>query len=152
MEEDEDNEDDEDEIMLDVDGNPPEQDSDRQIKYKHWITPGIIAGGDKKKSEKARLRKGVNILVSTPGRLLDHLQNTNSFDISQLRWVVLDEADRLLELGFEETIKSIIQLIQEKAIYATRRTLPGTANNNNNNNSNNKNKNNTGNFNKNNNS
>ncbi|ORY72989.1 DEAD-domain-containing protein, partial [Neocallimastix californiae] len=100
------------------------EDSDRQIKYKHWITPGIIAGGDKKKSEKARLRKGVNILVSTPGRLLDHLQNTNSFDISQLRWVVLDEADRLLELGFEETIKSIIQLIQEKAIYATRRKLP----------------------------
>ncbi|KAL6628118.1 P-loop containing nucleoside triphosphate hydrolase protein [Neocallimastix sp. 'constans'] len=112
-----------------------EQDSDRQIKYKHWITPGIIAGGDKKKSEKARLRKGVNILVSTPGRLLDHLQNTNSFDISQLRWVVLDEADRLLELGFEETIKSIIQLIQEKAIYATRNSKNGLFNNKNANNS-----------------
>ncbi|OUM61445.1 hypothetical protein PIROE2DRAFT_24694, partial [Piromyces sp. E2] len=108
------------------------QDSDRQIKYKHWITPGIIAGGDKKKSEKARLRKGVNILVSTPGRLLDHLQNTNSFDISQLRWVVLDEADRLLELGFEETIKNIIQLIQEKAIYATPNGQLFNKNNNNN--------------------
>ncbi|KAG4088216.1 P-loop containing nucleoside triphosphate hydrolase protein [Neocallimastix lanati (nom. inval.)] len=104
---------------MEEDDEDENEDSDRQIKYKHWITPGIIAGGDKKKSEKARLRKGVNILVSTPGRLLDHLQNTNSFDISQLRWVVLDEADRLLELGFEETIKSIIQLIQEKAIYAT---------------------------------
>jgi len=133
----EDNEDqDEDEIMIDVEGK---QDSDRQIKYKHWITPGIIAGGDKKKSEKARLRKGVNILVSTPGRLLDHLQNTNSFDVSQLRWVVLDEADRLLELGFEETIKNIIQLIQEKAIYATRRNLPVSSNSNNNNNSKNNN-------------
>ncbi|ORX76406.1 P-loop containing nucleoside triphosphate hydrolase protein [Anaeromyces robustus] len=97
--------------------------NNRQIKYKHWITPGIIAGGDKKKSEKARLRKGVNILVSTPGRLLDHLQNTNSFDVSQLRWLVLDEADRLLELGFEETIKSIIQLIQEKAIYASQEII-----------------------------
>ena len=141
--------DDEDKDEMDIEYNKSsksklkEQDSDRQIKYKHWITPGIIAGGDKKKSEKARLRKGVNILVSTPGRLLDHLQNTNSFDISQLRWVVLDEADRLLELGFEETIKSIIQLIQEKAIYATRRKLPPsntttttTTNNNNNNNKN----------------
>ena len=55
-------------------------------------------GGERKKSEKARLRKGVSILVSTPGRLLDHLDNTQSFDVSKLEWLVLDESDRLLDL------------------------------------------------------
>jgi hypothetical protein len=68
----------------------------------HWIVPGIVVGGEKKKSEKARLRKGINLLVSTPGRLLDHLKTTQCFEAGNLRWLVLDEADRLLELGFEE--------------------------------------------------
>lgn len=41
-----------------------------------------------------RLRKGINILVSTPGRLVDHIKNTLSIAFSALRWLVLDEADR----------------------------------------------------------
>ncbi|KAF9163076.1 ATP-dependent RNA helicase dbp7 [Actinomortierella ambigua] len=80
----------------------------------HWIVPGIVIGGDKKKSEKARLRKGVNILVGTPGRLLDHLQNTQSFNVQSLRWLVLDEADRLLELGFEETMTAILKILEAR--------------------------------------
>ncbi|KAG0230697.1 ATP-dependent RNA helicase dbp7 [Actinomortierella wolfii] len=80
----------------------------------HWIVPGIVIGGDKKKSEKARLRKGVNILVGTPGRLLDHLQNTKSFNVQSLRWLVLDEADRLLELGFEETMTAILKILEAR--------------------------------------
>lgn len=44
-------------------------------KY-HWIVAGIISGGEKKKSEKNRIRKGLNIIISTPGRLLDHLDST----------------------------------------------------------------------------
>ena len=40
----------------------------------YWLVAGQLAGGEKKKSEKARLRKGLNFLVATPGRLLDHLQ------------------------------------------------------------------------------
>ncbi|KAI8581421.1 hypothetical protein K450DRAFT_294192 [Umbelopsis ramanniana AG] len=83
-------------------------------KRNHWIVPGIVIGGDKKSSEKARLRKGVNILVSTPGRLLDHLKTTKSFSIENLKWLVLDEADRLLDLGFEETIKDIMKIIDER--------------------------------------
>ncbi|KAG0130332.1 putative ATP dependent RNA helicase [Tuber indicum] len=81
----------------------------------HWIVPGAVSGGEKKKSEKARLRKGINILVATPGRLLDHLQNTESLDISRVRWVVLDEGDRLMELGFEETIGSILGILEKKS-------------------------------------
>ena len=74
----------------------------------HSIVPGAISGGEKKKSEKARLRKGINMLVATPGRLMDHIQHTEVFDLSNVRWLVLDEGDRLMELGFEEQIQRII--------------------------------------------
>lgn len=59
-----------------------------------WIVSGCVMGGEKKKSEKARLRKGVNVLIGTPGRLLDHLQHTQSLCTKNLQWLVLDEADR----------------------------------------------------------
>ena len=78
------------------------------------LVPGLIIGGDKRKSEKARLRKGINILVATPGRLLDHLESTQSFNCSSLETLVLDEADRLLDLGFETQVKEIVSLIREK--------------------------------------
>ncbi|KAJ1959263.1 ATP-dependent RNA helicase dbp7 [Dipsacomyces acuminosporus] len=81
----------------------------------HWMVPGIVIGGDKKQSEKGRLRKGVTILACTPGRLLDHLENTKAFVVDNLRWLVLDEADRLLELGFEETLTKILAHLDEKA-------------------------------------
>ncbi|KAJ3287523.1 ATP-dependent RNA helicase dbp7 [Rhizoclosmatium sp. JEL0117] len=81
---------------------------------KHWIVPGLVVGGDKKKSEKARLRKGCTILVSTPGRLIDHLKTTQSFELGNLRWLVLDEADRFLELGFEETLRELLSIIDAK--------------------------------------
>ncbi|PIL36143.1 transporter [Ganoderma sinense ZZ0214-1] len=74
-----------------------------------WLVSGLLTGGENRSHEKARLRKGVPILVSTPGRLLDHLQNTSSFDVGKCRWLVLDEADRLMELGFEETIQGILK-------------------------------------------
>lgn len=65
---------------------------------------GSIFGGENRDKEKARLRKGVTVLVATPGRLLDHLANTAAFRTAELRWLVLDEADRLLDLGFKEKI------------------------------------------------
>lgn len=58
-----------------------------------WIIPGMLIGGEKTKSEKARLRKGVTILVATPGRLNYHLQNTQTFAMHKLQTIVLDEAD-----------------------------------------------------------
>ena len=74
-----------------------------------WLTSGLLIGGSTRTHEKARLRKGLPILVATPGRLLDHLQRTSSFNVGKCRWLVLDEADRLMELGFEDTIRGIIQ-------------------------------------------
>eukprot|EP00808_Paulinella_micropora_P014493 g19175.t1 len=78
------------------------------------LIPGVVMGGEKKKAEKARLRKGVPLLVATPGRVLDHLQHTQAFELSALRFLVLDEADRLLDLGFEKDIKEILQLLDLK--------------------------------------
>eukprot|EP00250_Pteridium_aquilinum_P007612 c17284_g1_i1 orf=191-2026(-) len=76
-----------------------------------WLVPGHVMGGENRLKEKARLRKGVTILVATPGRLLDHLQNTASFHYENLRWIVFDEADRLLDLGFGKDIKSILEFL-----------------------------------------
>ncbi|XP_051131875.1 DEAD-box ATP-dependent RNA helicase 17 [Andrographis paniculata] len=74
----------------------------------HWIVPGYIMGGENRSKEKARLRKGVSILVATPGRLLDHLKNTSSFLHDNLRWIIFDEADRILELGYGKDIEEIL--------------------------------------------
>lgn len=94
------------------------------LRCAHWIVAGTVIGGEKKKSEKARLRKGVNILVATPGRLADHLENTKALDVSNVRWLVLDEGDRLMELGFEEEIKAIVQKLEAQREKADK--LPKT--------------------------
>uniref|UniRef100_A0A665W3V6 ATP-dependent RNA helicase n=1 Tax=Echeneis naucrates TaxID=173247 RepID=A0A665W3V6_ECHNA len=73
-----------------------------------WIVPGVLMGGEKRKAEKARLRKGINILVSTPGRLVDHIKHTLNIVFSSVRWLILDEADRMLDLGFEKDLTVIL--------------------------------------------
>ncbi|GEQ69730.1 hypothetical protein JCM33374_g3404 [Metschnikowia sp. JCM 33374] len=96
------------------------------LRCHHHIVPGIVVGGEKKKSEKARIRKGVNILVATPGRLADHLENTSSLDVSQVRWLVLDEGDRLVELGFQETITKVTDiLLRNSKLMDTMHKWPG---------------------------
>ena len=86
----------------------------RLLRPMPWLVAGTVTGGAVKNHEKARLRKGLNILVATPGRLVDHLDNTEVLDVSNVRWLVLDEGDRLMELGFEEDIKSIIQKLEKR--------------------------------------
>ncbi|CAG2100233.1 unnamed protein product [Medioppia subpectinata] len=75
--------------------------------FKRLVT-GYLCGGEKKKSEKARIRKGINILVTTPGRLLDHMQSTGNLHLNRVKWFIIDEADRLLEAGFEESVKKVM--------------------------------------------
>ncbi|KAK3044946.1 ATP-dependent RNA helicase dbp7, partial [Coniosporium uncinatum] len=84
---------------------------DSLLRCAHWIVAGTVIGGEKKKSEKARLRKGLNILVATPGRLADHLNHTEALNVSNVRWLVLDEGDRLVELGFEHDIQKIVSAL-----------------------------------------
>lgn len=75
------------------------------------IVPGCLIGGAKRKNEKASLRKGLNIIVTTPRRLLDHLHKTSSLNLKSLKWLVIDEADRLVELGFERDVRRIIDSV-----------------------------------------
>ncbi|XP_058127428.1 probable ATP-dependent RNA helicase CG8611 [Anopheles ziemanni] len=83
------------------------------LKPYTWIVSGFLCGGEKRKTEKARLRAGLNILIGTPGRFCDHIRNTESLKLGNVRWLVLDEADRLLELGYEKDVKEIVSAIQE---------------------------------------
>nr|XP_058966167.1 uncharacterized protein LOC131792783 [Pocillopora verrucosa] len=80
------------------------------LKY-HNHTFGIVMGGANRKGEADRLQKGVNLLIATPGRLLDHLQNTQGFIFKNLQCLIIDEADRILEIGFEEEMKQIVRLL-----------------------------------------
>jgi ATP-dependent RNA helicase DDX18/HAS1 len=66
---------------------------------KHSQTYGLIMGGANRRTEAERLAKGVNLVIATPGRLLDHLQNTKGFTFRNLLAFVMDEADRILEQG-----------------------------------------------------
>ncbi|KAF8624883.1 hypothetical protein AX15_005752 [Amanita polypyramis BW_CC] len=77
----------------------------------HSQTFGIVIGGANRRAEVERLVKGVNLLVATPGRLLDHLENTKGFVFRNLKALVIDEADRILEIGFEEEMKRIISIL-----------------------------------------
>ena len=84
------------------------------LKPYPWLVTGSITGGERPKSEKARLRKGLTILTCTPGRLLYHLQSTKSFSTERLQWLVLDEADRLMDLGFHKQLTEILELLSER--------------------------------------
>ncbi|KAL2438257.1 ATP-dependent RNA helicase DBP7 [Exophiala dermatitidis] len=97
---------------------------ERLLGCARYIVAGTVIGGEKKKSEKARLRKGLNILVATPGRLVDHLENTKALDVSNVRYLVLDEGDRLMDLGFEEDITKIVKTLDQKKRKSSRPGLP----------------------------
>lgn len=87
---------------------------------------GAIAGGEKPKSEKARLRKGMSILCATPGRLAYHLEHTASLKLDELRHLALDEADRLLDMGFEPQVRRIYQKFKRDS-QGTLQTLLASA-------------------------
>ena len=77
-------------------------------------THGIVMGGIKRSNEVSMLAKGVNLLVATPGRLLDHLESTKGFVYHNLQMLIIDEADRILMQGFEEEMTKILAKLPEK--------------------------------------
>lgn len=70
-----------------------------------------VMGGSNRKVEVEKLTKGATIIVATPGRLLDHLQNTRGFLFKNLQVLVIDEADRCLDIGFEEEMHEILRIL-----------------------------------------
>src|SRR5690606_26284717 len=79
----------------------------------HSQTFGIVIGGANRRAEAEKLAKGVNLIVATPGRLLDHLQNTK-FVFKNLKSLIIDEADRILEIGFEDEMRQIIKILPKE--------------------------------------
>ena len=77
------------------------------------LSSAVVFGGVKINPQMMKLRKGVDILVATPGRLLD-LYQQNAIRFPKLEVLVLDEADRMLDMGFIHDIKKIIKLIPAK--------------------------------------
>lgn len=83
--------------------------------YSKYLTLSsmVMIGGINIKKQISRLRSRVDILVATPGRLLDHVQQKN-IDLSHVQVLVLDEADRMLDMGFIRDIKKILKLLPEQ--------------------------------------
>ena len=74
------------------------------------VTSVCIYGGVPKYEQRRALRDGVNIVVGTPGRLLDLAENEKVLDLSQVMFLILDEADRMLDQGFEKDMRRLIAL------------------------------------------
>lgn len=86
----------------------------KELMAHHVHTYGLIMGGSNRSAEAQKLANGINIIVATPGRLLDHMQNTPGFMYKNLQCLVIDEADRILEVGFEQEMKQIIGLLPKR--------------------------------------
>ncbi|KAJ1628486.1 P-loop containing nucleoside triphosphate hydrolase protein [Pavlovales sp. CCMP2436] len=83
----------------------------RELCKYHKQTHGLLIGGTNRKAEAEKLAKGVNHIIATPGRLLDHMLSTKGFHYKNLAVLVCDEVDRMLEIGFEEEVNQIIKLL-----------------------------------------
>ncbi|KAH9474710.1 ATP-dependent RNA helicase dbp4 [Psilocybe cubensis] len=79
----------------------------RSIGGFHSFSAGLVIGGKSVKDESDRLSR-MNILVATPGRLLQHMDQTVGFDAGNLQILVLDEADRILDMGFQRTLTALL--------------------------------------------
>ncbi|KAL4813414.1 ATP-dependent RNA helicase dbp4 [Aspergillus spinulosporus] len=79
----------------------------RKIGRYHTFSAGLVIGGKSLKEEQERLGR-MNILVCTPGRMLQHLDQTAFFETHNLQMLVLDEADRIMDMGFQKTVDAII--------------------------------------------
>lgn len=78
------------------------------------VQAALVVGGLSLQAQAAALRAGPEIVVATPGRLIDHVHNSQGFGLEDLAALVLDEADRLLEMGFAEEIKEIVRMSPTK--------------------------------------
>lgn len=85
----------------------------RKVGKNHDFSAGLIIGGKDLKHEAERINN-INILVCTPGRLLQHMDETICFHATNLQMLVLDEADRILDMGFADTMNAIIENLPQK--------------------------------------
>ena len=78
------------------------------------VRSAIIVGGMDMMAQSIALSKRPHVIVATPGRLMDHLENTKGFSLKALKYLVLDEADRLLDMDFGPIIDKILKVIPKE--------------------------------------
>jgi ATP-dependent RNA helicase DDX27 len=79
------------------------------------IRSALAVGGLSNKAQEVSLRARPHIIVATPGRLIDHVRNAHSFTLDDVEILVMDEADRLLEMGFKDEVEEIIRFTPSSA-------------------------------------
>ena len=93
-------------------------------KYKNWVKPLAIFGGVSIDKQIYQLNRGVNIIIGTPGRIIDHI-NRHTLKLQNLKTIVLDEADEMLQMGFREDIENILKYIpKERQTILFSATMP----------------------------
>jgi len=79
-------------------------------KHGHMFAAGLVIGGKSLQEEQAALAR-MNIVVCTPGRMLQHLSQTAAFSVDNLHMLVLDEADRIMDMGFQRDVDAIVEYL-----------------------------------------
>lgn len=80
----------------------------KKFAYRSWMTPCVVYGGSDINNQMRNIDRGCDILVATPGRLND-LMERGKLSLKGIKYLVLDEADRMLDMGFEPQIRSIVE-------------------------------------------
>ena len=88
----------------------------RKFAYRSWVRPAVVYGGADINQQLRSIERGCDLLSATPGRLVDLIER-GRISLSNIKYLVLDEADRMLDMGFEPQIRHIVQGVD----------MPGTA-------------------------
>ncbi|KAG2186043.1 hypothetical protein INT43_002481 [Umbelopsis isabellina] len=83
-------------------------DEARKFAYRSWVRPCVVYGGADIGQQLRQIERGCDLLVATPGRLVDLIERAR-ISLSQIKYLVLDEADRMLDMGFEPQIRRIVE-------------------------------------------
>ncbi len=86
---------------------------ERFSKFMPWVKPAAVYGGASMERQISALKRGANIVVGTPGRLIDHIER-RTLKLDTLRTIILDEADEMLNMGFREDIEKILEKVPEE--------------------------------------
>lgn len=83
-------------------------DEARKFSYRSWVRPAVVYGGADINQQLRQIERGCDLLSATPGRLVDLIER-GRISLANIRYLVLDEADRMLDMGFEPQIRRIVQ-------------------------------------------
>lgn len=96
-------------------------DEARKFSYRSWVRPCVVYGGADISSQLRQIERGCDLLVATPGRLVDLIER-GRISLCNIKYLVLDEADRMLDMGFEPQIRRIVEG-EDMPNVANRQTL-----------------------------